>query len=207
MIKIIFYHTCKRVFDITFSLIGLIALFPLALCIKIAYLLNGDKAGIFYHQRRIGKDGKKFILIKFRSMVQDADKILEEMLKDEKYRIEWQGKQKFTDDPRITPIGKFLRESSLDELPQCINILLGDMSVVGPRPLAEGELEAHNGLKMYQDVKPGITGWWACNGRNNIDYPERLDWEYYYIKNCSLYLDILCIFRTISAVIKKEGAQ
>ena len=84
---------------------------------------------------------------------------------------------------------------------------MGDMSLVGPRPLVEGELEAHNGLKIYQKVKPGITGWWGCNGRSNIDYRERLELEYYYVRNCSFYLDLLCLFRTVLAVIKNDGAQ
>ena len=128
-------------------------------------------------------------------------------LKDEKYKKEWEEEQKFSNDPRITKVGRILRKTSIDELPQMINVLKGDMSLVGPRPLVDGELEQHGGLKLYQRVKPGITGWWGCNGRSNIDYRERLELEYYYVRNCSLYLDILCIFRTIVAVIKKDGAQ
>ena len=104
-------------------------------------------------------------------------------------------------------MGKLLRKCSLDELPQCVNMLLGSMSLVGPRPLVDGELEAHGGLKLYQKVKPGITGWWGCNGRSNIEYRERLELEYYYIKNFSMYLEILCVFRTFFAVLKKDGAE
>ena len=197
----------KRIFDIFFALLGLVLMLPVVIAVKIAYLLSGDKAGIFYSQKRVGQDGKKFIILKFRSMSNDADAILQELLKEEKYRNEWEEKQKFTDDPRITRVGRVLRETSLDELPQIINVLKGDMSFVGPRPLVPGELEKHNGLPLYQEVKPGITGWWACNGRNNIDYPERLDFEYYYVNNRSFRLDMLCIFKTIRAVISREGAQ
>ena len=139
--------------------------------------------------------------------VTDADKQLKILLQDEKYRKEWEENQKFANDPRITKLGRILRKTSLDELPQMINILLGDMSLVGPRPLVQGELEQHDGLKLYQRVKPGITGSWGCNGRSNIEYRERLELEYYYVKHCSLYLDLLCIFRTMFAVIKKDGAQ
>ena len=140
-------------------------------------------------------------------MVPDADEILKEMLKEEHYRKEWEENQKIENDPRITSIGRILRKTSIDELPQLLNVLKGDMSLVGPRPLVKGELEEHGGLKLYQRVKPGITGWWGCNGRSNIDYRERLDLEYYYVKHCSLYLDLLCVFRTVLAVIKKDGAQ
>ena len=201
------YRTCKRIFDIVFSLLGLLLLIPVMIGVKIAYLVHGDKANILFHQVRIGKNGLKFNMLKFRSMIPNAEEVLKEMLQDEKYRFEWEEKQKFTNDPRITKVGRVLRETSLDELPQLINVLKGDMSFVGPRPLVPGELEKHDGLKLYQNVKPGITGWWACNGRNNIDYPERLDFEYYYVKNCSLVLDMLCIIRTISAVMRKDGAQ
>lgn len=128
------------------------------------------------------------------------------MLKDEKYRKEWEEKQKFENDPRITKVGHFLRRTSLDELPQFLNVLSGNMSLVGLRPLVEGELEQHDGLKIYQKVKPDITGWWCCNGRSNIDYRERLELEYYYVKHCSLYLDLLCIFCTVLVVFRKDGA-
>ena len=134
-------------------------------------------------------------------MVSNAEEVLKELLKNEKYRKEWEANQKFENDPRITKIGNFLRKTSLDEVPQLLNVLKGDMSLVGPRPLVEGELEAHDGLKLYNQAKPGITGWWGCNGRSNTDYRERLELEYYYIKHCSLYLDILCILKTVLAVL------
>lgn len=202
-----FYLIIKRGLDILFGLIGCIILIPLALIIKISYLAAGDTSSIFYTQKRVGQFGKEFELYKFRSMVPDADKRLKEMLKQEEYRLQWERNQKFDKDPRITPIGRFLRKTSLDEFPQFINMVKGDMSLVGPRPLIPGELEEHNGLTLYNKVKPGITGWWGCNGRSNINYRERLELEYYYVKNCSLHLDILIIFRTAASVIKRDGAQ
>lgn len=197
----------KRLFDIGCGIMGMVILIPLTVIVKCAYLSKGDTTSIFYRQKRVGKNGKLINIYKFRSMVHNAGEILEELLKDESYRKEWEENQKFKNDPRITKVGQFLRKTSLDEFPQFINVLKGEMSLVGPRPLVEGELEMHDGLKLYQRVKPGITGWWGCNGRSNIDYRERLELEYYYVKNFSLYLDILCIFRTVLAVVKKDGAK
>ena len=145
-----FYFTVKRIFDITFGLLGIIVLLPVSLLIKISYLLSNDKARIIYSHKRIGLNGKPFSIYKFRTMVPNADNILKELLKDEKYKKEWDENQKFEEDPRITKVGNFLRKTSIDELPQLINVLKGDMSLVGPRPLIEGELEKHNGLKLYQ---------------------------------------------------------
>ena len=201
------YIYLKRVIDIFFAILGIAIMLPTMVIVKAAYLIHGDTASIFYSQKRVGLHGREFCMLKFRSMVPDADKILQELLKEDKYRQEWAKSRKFKDDPRITKVGKILRKTSLDELPQFVNILMGDMSLIGPRPLAVGELEEHEGLKLYQSMKPGITGWWACNGRNDIDYPERLELEYYYIRNHSLYLDILCIFRTVLAVVKTKGAE
>lgn len=201
------YLGIKRIADIIIGLIGCVLLLPISLVIKVSYLLHGDKASIFYSHNRVGKDGRIIKLYKFRSMLPNADEILQELLKDEKYRIEWEENQKFEDDPRITGLGKVLRKTSIDETPQFFNMLKGDMSLVGPRPLVVGELEQHHGLKLYQKVKPGITGWWACNGRSNIDYKERLELEYYYVKNCSFELDMLCIIRTVVSVLKREGAK
>ena len=201
------YLMIKRVFDIMCGIIGVIVLIPITLLVKLSYMISGDFASVFYRQTRVGMDGKLIRIFKFRSMVTNADEILKELLKDEKYRREWEENQKFSNDPRITKAGRILRKTSIDEFPQFLNVLKGDMSLVGPRPLVVGELEAHGGLKLYEKVKPGITGWWGCNGRSNIDYRERLELEYYYVKNCSLYLDVLCVFRTILAVLKKDGAQ
>ena len=201
------YLGIKRLIDILLGIIGVIMLVPVTVIIKAVYLLTGDKAPIFYSHIRVGQDGVPIRIWKYRTMIPDADKQLEILLQDENYRKEWEENQKFANDPRITKAGRILRKTSLDELPQMINVLLGDMSLVGPRPLVKGELELHDGLKLYQRVKPGITGWWGCNGRSNIEYRERLELEYYYVKHCSLYLDLLCIFRTMLAVVKKDGAQ
>lgn len=200
------YFLVKRLFDILCGLIGIIVLIPMTVFVKLAYLLSGDTARIFYRQKRVGLNGKTIRIWKYRSMVPDAAERLQELLEDEDYRREWDNNQKLENDPRITRVGAFLRKTSIDELPQLLNVLVGDMSLVGPRPLVEGELSAHNGLNLYEKVKPGITGWWGCNGRSNIDYRERLELEYYYVKNCSLYLDVLCILRTVFAVLFKDGA-
>ena len=202
-----FYLIIKRGLDIILGLIGLVFLVPVTVLVKIAYLISGDTASIFFTRPRIGQYGREFRMYKFRTMVPDAEKMLEDLLKQEKYRKEWEKNQKIEKDPRITPVGRFLRRTSLDEIPQVINILIGDMSVVGLRPLVRGELEKHNGLTLYNKVRPGLTGWWACNGRSNISYKERLELEYYYVTHCSLQLDVLCLARTFFAVLRREGAQ
>lgn len=201
------YRVVKRLLDILFAGIGCLFLLPAMGLIKLAYLLDHDRAPILYSHTRIGQNGKSFKLYKFRSMCPNADEILRQMLTEEHYRKEWELNQKFENDPRITKVGRFIRKASIDELPQLINVLKGDMSLIGPRPLIRDELESHGGLKLYQKVKPGITGWWACNGRSNINYRERLELEYYYVKHYSLYLDLMCLFRTVLAVISREGAQ
>lgn len=198
----------KRMIDICAGIVGAIVLVPLTLIIYIANKICGDGGPVFYTQDRIGKNGKVFKLLKYRSMVCNANEILEDLLKDEKYRKEWELYQKFENDPRITKIGKILRKTSLDEMPQLINILKGDMSLIGPRPLVIGELEAHKGIhEVYESVRPGLTSYWAINGRSCVTYDERLNLEYYYVDNMSLWLDIKCIFKTIKVVIGKEGAK
>lgn len=203
------YLFVKRCFDIVCGLIGVIVLIPVTIILKIVTICSGDLNPIIFSQNRIGKNGKEFKLYKFRSMVINADEILEQTLKNDKKRAEeWKKYQKFENDPRITKIGNILRKTSLDEAPQFINILKGDMSMIGPRPLVPGELDSHNGNhEIYESVRPGITGWWACNGRSATTYEERLELEYYYVKNRSLWLDIKCVFKTISAVICKKGAK
>ena len=208
-VKRISYLSIKRAFDILISLLGLLILLPVALIVKIAFIITGDFHSIFYYQERIGKDGKTFKLFKFRSMVHNADELLEEYLKTKlEFKQEWDKNQKIEHDPRITKIGKILRKTSIDELPQFINVFLGDMSLIGPRPLVKGELLKHGGdPSIYESAKPGITGWWACNGRSATSYEKRLELEYYYINNCSILLDIKCIFKTIGAVISRTGVK
>ena len=207
-IKKYLYFGVKRLFDILIALIGCLFLLPVILIVKISYLLHKDFDSIFFRQKRIGKNGKEFNLYKFRSMVPNADEVLKELLKDPKYKEEWDLNQKFEHDPRITSMGNILRKTSLDELPQFINILIGDMSLIGPRPLVPGELDSHNGNhELYESVRPGISGWWAANGRSATTYERRLELEYYYVQRCGLILDIRCVFRTIKAVIYKTGAK
>ena len=207
-IKKYLYFGVKRLFDILIALIGCLFLLPIILIVKISYLLHKDFDSIFFRQKRIGKNGKEFNLYKFRSMVSNADEVLKELLKDPKYKEEWDLNQKFEHDPRITSMGNILRKTSLDELPQFINILIGDMSLIGPRPLVPGELDSHNGNhELYESVRPGISGWWAANGRSATTYERRLELEYYYVQHCGLILDIRCVFRTIKAVIYKTGAK
>ena len=207
-VKKTMYLFVKRFFDIIFSLVGCICLIPVIVIVKIVNMVNGDFGPVFYTHLRVGKNGKIFKFYKFRTMVMNSQEILEKLLKQKKYREEWKKYQKLSNDPRITKVGKFLRKSSLDELPQFINILKGDMSLIGPRPLIPGELESHGGNpSIYQSVKPGLTGWWACNGRSANEYDKRLELEYYYAKNCSIRLDIKCVLLTIKTVIKKTGAK
>ncbi len=207
-IKKYLYFGVKRLFDILIALIGCLFLLPIILIVKMSYLLHKDFDSIFFRQKRIGKNGKEFNLYKFRSMVPNADEVLKELLKDPKYKEEWDLNQKFEHDPRITSMGNILRKTSLDELPQFINILIGDMSLIGPRPLVPGELDSHNGNhELYESVRPGISGWWAANGRSATTYERRLELEYYYVQHCGLILDIRCVFRTIKAVIFKTGAK
>ena len=202
------YFGIKRSFDLLCAIVGILFLLPISIIIKICNILTGDFKSIFYRQKRIGKNGKFIYIYKYRSMVPNADEVLKELLKKPKYKKEWEENQKFSNDPRITKIGKIIRKTSLDELPQLINVLKGDMSMIGPRPLVEGELDSHNGNhKLYESVRPGITGWWACNGRSATTYEERLNLEYYYCKNCSLKLDIKCFFKTIAVVLLKKGAK
>lgn len=201
------YLPVKRAFDLLLGIIGCMITLPVAAIVKVSYLVAGDRHSIFYKQTRIGLRGKPFKLWKLRSMVWNADEILQELLENPAHYEEWYRSQKLDNDPRITPVGRILRQTSLDELPQFFNVLTGDMSVIGPRPLIPGELEGHGGRPLYNKVKPGLTGWWACNGRSDIEYNERLELEYYYITHCSLYLDALCVFRTILAVLRKSGAQ
>ncbi len=198
----------KNFLDILLTLIFL----PLALLIGliIALLIKIDSPGpIFFSQERVGKGGKKFKLFKFRTMYADAEERLKEILENnEKYLEEWNKKRKISSDPRITRIGRFLRRFSLDELPQFINILKGDMSLIGPRPVTEDELEKYykEFKEIYYKVKPGLTGLWQVMGRNEIDYPTRVYLDVCYVLNWSIWLDIWILLKTIPAVISGKGA-
>ena len=207
--KKVLYKFTKRIIDIIGSIIGILILIPTTLIIYLARkVLKEDKGPLFYEQLRYGKNGKVFRLYKFRSMCIGADKKLKEYLENnDEAREEFEKTHKLQNDPRITKIGNFLRKSSLDELPQMINILKGDMSFVGPRPVVEKEVEEDGTNKdKFLSVRPGLTGYWQVNGRSNTTYEERMKMELYYVDNCSLWLDIKIFFKTFITVFKKEGA-
>lgn len=207
-IKLNIYLGIKRFFDVFCSLIGMIFILPLMLLIKILYMCTGDFGKIMFTHKRIGKNEKEFKMYKFRTMVTNAEEILEEMLKDEKYKKEWDENHKFEEDPRITKIGNILRKTSLDEIPQVINILKGDMSIIGPRPMLQEEVDDYGKNKQkLLSMRPGLTGWWACNGRSCTTNKQRKKLELYYIDNCSIMLDIKIIIKTIVAVLKRDGAK
>ena len=207
--KKIMYNFIKRTIDAIGALIGIIILIPATIIIYLARkILKEDKGPLFYEQLRYGKNGKIFRLYKYRSMCIGADEKLKEYLaNNEEARKEFKKTHKLQNDPRITPIGNFLRKTSLDELPQMINILRGDMSFVGPRPVVEKEVEEYGTNKdKFLSVRPGLTGYWQVNGRSNTTYEERMEMELYYVDNCSLWLDIKIFFKTFITVFKKEGA-
>lgn len=199
-----FYFFCKRTIDIIFSIVGLIFFIPIALIIKVAYMLTGDFHKIFFIQERIGLNGKHFKFYKFRTMVPNADEILFELLKkDKKLAKEYKENKKLKNDPRITKIGKIIRKTSIDELPQLLNILKGDMSLIGNRPYLPREKEDMG--DYYDDIiktKPGLTGYWQTSGRSNVSFAKRLELEQYYSNNCSLMFDIKIFFKTFIVVLK-----
>ena len=198
----------KRVMDIGIGIVGVLSLIPLTILVWIKTDNEERKQGLFFTQDRIGKDGKNIKIYKYRSMVTGADKILEEMMaKDEKIREEYEKNKKLKDDPRITKVGDFLRRTSLDEFPQFINVLKGEMSFVGPRPYLSREKKDMG--EYYEKIiksKPGITGMWQTHGRSETDFEERLELDEYYYRNWSLWLDIVIIIKTIKNVIGGKGA-
>lgn len=198
----------KRLIDICGALVGIAILLPLTVIVAIINFVNKENGPLFYSQKRIGKDGKYFKMYKFRSMVVGADEILKKLLEEnEDLRKEFEETRKLQDDPRITKVGRFLRKTSLDEFPQFINVLKGEMSLVGPRAVIDGEIEKFGEHKEeVLRVKPGITGYWAANGRSNTSYDERVEMETYYANNISILLDIQILLKTVISVIKKEGA-
>lgn len=206
--KRFFYLSIKRIFDITCSLIGCLFLIPLAIIVKIAYVLSGDFNSIFFIQKRIGVDGEEFNFYKFRTMVPNADEMLFDILKQDKILVEeYQKNKKLKNDPRITKAGKILRRTSLDELPQLINVLIGDMAMIGNRPYITREKEDMG--KYFDDIvktKPGITGYWQVSGRANASFKKRLELESYYSNHRSLWLDIKIFFKTFRAVLGGHGA-
>jgi undecaprenyl-phosphate galactose phosphotransferase len=198
----------KRVLDTTLSLFSIIILFPLLLAISIIIKLD-SRGPIFFKHKRIGKNLKEFTMYKFRTMYMDSEKTLKEFLAThpEAYQ-DLEERNKLKDDPRVTRWGRFLRRSSLDELPQFFNVLIGHMSIVGPRPDSREAVKNYldEYKEIYRMVRPGITGLWQVSGRSEIIYQERVKLDYLYILNWSVWLDFVIILKTIQTIISGKGA-
>jgi len=196
-----------RILDVGVASCALIFLGPLMVLVAcLVYVV--DPGPIFFAHRRLGKDGRTFPCLKFRSMVTDAEFRLQKLLAtDAEAREEWARDYKLRRDPRITPIGNFLRKSSIDELPQIFNVLRGEMSIVGPRPIVEGEVERYGRYFVdYSRVKPGITGLWQVSGRNNVSYRRRVALDVSYARNKSVVLDLRILVMTVPAVFMARGS-
>lgn len=201
-----FSRCMKLIFDIVLSVLLSVLLLPVHAL--FAVLIMRDGGPVLYRHRRVGRNGRLFECLKFRTMVCDADQVLARHLQAHPTAaVEWETYRKLTDDPRITAIGRFLRSTSLDELPQLINVLRGEMSLVGPRPVTPEELP-HYGrdLFFYLETRPGITGLWQVSGRSNLSYERRVLYDTWYVKNWSLWLDIAVLFKTIPVVLNRTGA-
>ena len=200
-------HVGKRAFDIVFSASALLFLAPLLLLLAVIIRLDGGPA-LFAHTR-VGRDGKPFPCLKLRTMVVDAEEQLARLLeRDPEARAQWQARFKLDNDPRISRIGRFLRATSLDELPQFINVLRGEMSVVGPRPIVEAECERYGQhLHAYLAQRPGLTGLWQVSGRSDVSYAERVDMDMEYLRSGSMLKDIQIILATVGVVITRKGAR
>lgn len=198
------YDFVKRVFDIAWSLIGLIVLSPVFIILSILVKTTSE-GPVFFAHKRVGKGGKTIKIYKFRSMVTNAEELIKQFTPEQK--AEYEKNFKLENDPRITKVGNFMRKTSLDELPQLINILKGDISIVGPRPVMDVETKIYGNYRnMLLSVKPGLTGFWAANGRSHTTYTRRRAMEIYYVKNRSVLLDLKIIFKTFISVFKREGA-
>lgn len=198
----------KRTFDILFSLCAIVLTAPLLLAVAISVLLSSSGPAIYGH-RRIGRGGKAFRCYKFRTMYSDADKRLEQLLScSPALREEWDKNHKLKDDPRVTPLGKFLRKTSLDEFPQFWNVLKGDLSIVGPRPVVQQELVKFYGehAKKVLSVRPGLTGPWQISGRSNVSYAARVKMDVDYVQARNFWLDVKIVLKTIPALLSSRGA-
>jgi Sugar transferases involved in lipopolysaccharide synthesis len=198
------YRSSKRIFDFLASLFGLIVLSPVFLIVAIAIKIEDPEGPIFYSQIRLGKRQEAFKMFKFRSMVVNADKHLKDLLS----KNEVEGAMfKMKDDPRVTKVGQFIRKYSIDELPQLMNVLLGDMSLVGPRPPLPREVSSYTDYdKQRLAVKPGCTGLWQISGRNDVGFDEMVKLDLNYINKRSLHFDLYLLFRTVLVFIKPNGA-
>lgn len=197
----------KRLFDIFIASFGIITFFCVFVLFFPIYMLGENKGHPLYKQKRIGKDGKFFYIYKFRSMIKHADEKLKNNPELYQKYIDNNYKLEPSEDPRITNFGKFIRRTSLDEIPQFINVLRGEMSIVGPRPIVEEELKEYGELKeTFLQMKPGITGVWQVNGRSNVGYPERCELELSYLSKRGLIFDSWVVLVTIYYVFQKRGA-
>ena len=201
------YLFSKRLIDIIGSLVGIVIIFPLIMVFSVFYLFGENKGPMFFKQERVGKHGRRIYVYKFRSMVMDAErKLKENHILYQKYVMN-NYKLEPNEDLRITKFGRFIRKTSLDEFPQFINVLKGEMSLVGPRPVVDEELrEYENKADDLLSVKPGLTGYWQASGRSEVGYPERVEIELYYVFNKSLLLDINILCKTVIQVIFRKGA-
>lgn len=192
-------------------LVGLLLLILVSpLLFAVAFLIwRHDGAPVLFAHYRVGCDGKLFRCLKFRTMVLNSERVLAELLRsDPLARREWELGQKLTDDPRITPIGRFLRATSLDELPQLLNVVRGEMNLVGPRPITVAELTRYGGIRWhYLSIRPGITGLWQVSGRNNTTYEERIALDRRYVEQRSLRFDVEILVKTVGIVVRREGAR
>ena len=203
--KIKAYDFVKRGLDLLISFVGIIACLPIFMIIAIAIKLD-SKGPIFFKHKRIGKHGKNIEIYKFRTMIKNAEEAMKYFTPEQKK--EFEENFKLENDPRVTRVGKILRKTSLDELPQIINILKGEMSIIGPRPIVKNELEKYGNKKEeFLSVAPGLTGYWAANGRSDVSYEERMALELYYVKHRSLFLDLKIFFKTIGSVLTGRGAK
>lgn len=197
----------KRIFDIVATICGGILISPILLAIAI-WVYHDSPGPVIFKHRRVGKDGKEFNCYKFRSMCVNSKEVLEHLLAtDPAAKAEWDKEFKLKDDPRITKSGAFLRKTSLDELPQLWNVLKGEMSLVGPRPIVQAEVPRYGKyIEEYYSVLPGITGMWQTSGRSDISYPERVQMDSWYVHNWNLWLDLVLLWRTVAVVVHHEGA-
>jgi undecaprenyl-phosphate galactose phosphotransferase len=196
----------KRATDLAVGLAIAAFFLPVMLVCAICLKLGGGS--VLFSQPRVGKEGKSFKIYKFRTMVPNAAQVLQELLaSDEAVRAEWQRDHKLKNDPRVTPIGRFLRRTSLDELPQLWNVLKGDMSLVGPRPVEAFEMLKYGvHARYYYAQKPGLTGLWQISGRSNVNYEQRVAMDTYYSRKQSLWLDLAIVLRTVRVVLFRSGA-
>jgi len=197
----------KRMIDIVISFAGGLLISPILILIALAIRIDSP-GPIIYPARRLGRDGNTFNCYKFRSMHQDAESKLKEVLdNDARLRLEFQATHKLKNDPRVTRVGNILRKTSLDELPQLLNVILGTMSLVGPRPIVQGEVEKYGSVyTIYKQVRPGMTGYWQANGRSDTSYDERVGMDNFYVTNWSPWLDLVILLQTIRVVLMGKGA-